>query len=165
MHLHEPSIRSAVYADQESVWQTLEPTIRAGESLALDRDITRASALDYWFSARHEVFVTEQEGTIVGTYFLCANEAGGGAHVANAVYVVSPSATGRGIAQAMCEHSLSHARDRGFLAMQFNLVLGSEERRLKLWQRAGFEIVGKLPKVFRHPSLGLIDGYVMHRAL
>jgi len=165
MTAHELSIRPAVYADQEPIWQTLEPTIRAGESVTLDQDTTRAGALDFWFSARHEVFVAEQEGTIVGTYFLRANQAGGGAHVANSVYVVSPSATGRGIAQAMCEHSLNHARSRGFLAMQFNFVLSSEERRLKLWQRAGFKVVGTLPKAFRHPSLGLIDAFVLHRDL
>ena len=162
---HELLIRPALYADQERVWETLEPTIRAGESLALDQDMTRASTLDHWFSARHEVFLAEQEGTVVGTYYLRANQAGGGAHVANSVYVVSPSATGRGIAQAMCEHSLSHARSRGFLAMQLNFVLSSEERRLKLWQRAGFKIVGTLPKAFRHPSLGLIDAFVLQRDL
>ena len=65
----------------------------------------------------------------------------------------------------MCEHSLSHARSRGFLAMQLNFVLSSEERRLKLWQRAGFKIVGTLPKAFRHPSLGLIDAFVLQRDL
>ena len=162
---HELAIRPAVYSDQEQIWQALEPTIRAGETVTLDRDTTRASALDFWFTARHEVFVAEQEGTIVGTYFLRANHAGGGAHIANSVYVVSPSATGRGIAQAMCEHSLNHARSRGFLAMQLNFVLSSEERRLKLWQRAGFKVVGTLPKAFRHPSLGLIDAFVLHRDL
>jgi len=162
---HELLIRPALYVDQERVWQTLEPTIRAGESLALDQDMTRAATLDDWFSPRHQVFVAEQEGTIVGTYYLRANQAGGGAHVANSVYVVSPSATGRGIAQAMCEHSLTHARARGFSAIQFNFVLSSEERRLKLWQRAGFKVVGTLPKAFQHPSLGLIDAYVMYREL
>jgi len=165
MNAHELAIRPAVHSDQEQIWRALEPTIRAGEAMTLDRDTTRASALDFWFSARHEVFVAEQEGTIVGTYFLRENHAGGGAHVANSVYVVSPSATGRGIAQAMCEHSLNHARARGFLAMQLNFVLSSEERRLKLWQRAGFKIVGTLPKAFRHPSLGLIDAFVLHRDL
>jgi len=162
---HELSIRPAAFADRQSVWQTLEPTIRAGESVALDRDMTRASALNYWFSAQHEVFVAEQEGTVVGTYFLRANQAGGGAHVANSVYVVSPSATGRGIAQAMCEHSLTRARERGFLAMQLDFVLSSEERRLKLWQRAGFAVVGTLRKAFQHPSLGLIDAHVLYREL
>ena len=165
MNDHELSIRPAVYADQDAIWQTLEPTIRTGETVALDRDMTRAGALDYWFSPRHEVFVAEQEGTIVGSYFLRANRAGGGAHVANAVYVVSPAATGRGIAQAMCEHSLNHARSRGFLAIQLNFVLSSDERRLKLWQRAGFKIVGTLPQAFRHPSLGLLDAFVLHREL
>ena len=165
MTTDELSIRAAVYADQESVWQTLEPTIRAGESVELASDMTREGALDYWFAARHEVFVAEQAGTVVGSYFLRENQAGGGAHVANCVYVVSPSATGRGIAQAMCEHSLTQAHSRGFSAMQFNFVLSSEERRLKLWQRAGFRIVGTLPKAFRHPSLGLIDALVMYREL
>jgi L-amino acid N-acyltransferase YncA len=165
MTSHELAIRPAAYVDQAAVWTTLEPAIRAGETLALDRDLTRAAALDYWFSARHEVFVAEQEGTVVGSYFLRANEAGGGAHVANAVYVVSPSATGRGIAQAMCEHSLDRARQRGFLAMQFNFVAGSEERRLKLWQRAGFKVLATLPKAFQHPTIGLIDAFVLHREL
>jgi|SRR6188768_2107986 len=162
---HELLIRPALYADREGIWRALEPTIRAGEAVPLDQDTTRAAGLDDWFSPRHEVFVAEQEGTVVGSYYLRENQAGGGAHVANSVYVVSPSATGRGIAQAMCEHSLNHARSRGFLAMQLNFVLASEERRLKLWQRAGFKIVGTLPKAFRHPSLGLIDAFVLHRDL
>src|SRR6478735_594420 len=165
MTSHELAIRPAAFADQAAVWQILEPAIRAGETLALDQDLTRAGALDYWFSARHEVFVAEQEGTVVGTYLLRANEAGGGAHVATALYVVSPAATGRGIAQAMIEHSLDHARKRGFSAMQLGFVPSSEERRLKLWQRAGFSVLARLPKAFRHPSLGLIDAFVLHRAL
>lgn len=161
----ELSIRAAVFADQESVWQTLEPTIRAGESVALAPDWTRDGALDFWFAAQHEVFVAEQAGTIVGSYFLRANRAGGGAHVAGALYVVSPSATGRGIAQAMCEHSLLRAKQRGFLSFQLDFVMSSDERRLKLWQRAGFRVVGTLPQAFRHPSLGLVDALVMHREL
>jgi GNAT superfamily N-acetyltransferase len=111
------------------------------------------------------VFVAQQADTAVGTYFLRESQGGGGAHVASCMYVVSPSATGRGIAQLMCEHSLAQARARGFLAMQLNFVVSSDERRLKLWQRVGFQIVGRLPKAFRHPSLGLVDVLVMHREL
>ena len=65
----------------------------------------------------------------------------------------------------MCEHSLERARERGFLGMQLNFVVSSDERRIKLWERAGFELVGRLPKAFRHPTLGLIDALVMYRAL
>jgi ribosomal protein S18 acetylase RimI-like enzyme len=165
MTISDVSIRPALFADAAGVWQTLEPTIRGGETMPLPRDLSKEDALAYWFCASHEVFVAEQEGTAVGTYFLRANQTGGGAHVANCAYVVSPSATGRGIAQAMCEHSLNHARSRGFLAVQFNFVLSSDERRVKLWERAGFKTVGRIPEAFRHPSLGLVDALVMHRAL
>jgi ribosomal protein S18 acetylase RimI-like enzyme len=159
------SIRPALPADADSIWQVLEPTIRTGETQALPRDMGREAALGYWLAASNQVFVAEQEGTVVGSYFLCANQAGGGDHVANCAYMVSPPATGRGIAQAMCEHSLEQARAQGFLAMQFNFVVSSNERAVKLWDRAGFQVVGRLPKAFRHPSLGLVDVLVMHRPL
>jgi len=123
----------------------------------------REAALEYWFAAGNEVFIAEELNAPVGTYFIRPNQAGGGAHVANCAYVVSPSATGRGIAQAMCKHSLEHAKARGFLAMQFNFVVSSNERAIGLWQFLGFQIVGRLPQAFRHPSLGLIDALVMHR--
>jgi ribosomal protein S18 acetylase RimI-like enzyme len=165
MTTHDVSIRPAGPADATSIWQTLEPTIRSGETSPLPQDMTQGDALGYWFAPSNEVFVAHQASTIVGTYFLRANHGGGGAHVASSVYVVSPSATGRGIAQVMCEHSLVRARERGFLAMQLNFVVSSEERRIKLWERAGFEVVGRLPKAFRHPSLGLIDALVMYRSL
>jgi ribosomal protein S18 acetylase RimI-like enzyme len=165
MTAHDLSIRPAGPADAASIWQTLEPTIRSGETTPLPQDMTREDALGYWLAPNNEVFVAHQAGTIVGTYFLRANQGGGGAHVASSVYVVSPSATGRGIAQAMCEHSLERARERGFLAMQLDFVVSSDERRIKLWERAGFQVVGRLPKAFRHPSLDLIDVLVMYRAL
>jgi hypothetical protein len=99
MTTHDVSIRPAGPADAAGVWQTLEPTIRSGETLALPQDLSQEAALAYWFAPGNEVFVAHQAGTIVGTYFLRANQSGGGAHVASSVYVVSPSATGRGIAQ------------------------------------------------------------------
>lgn len=158
-------IRPATPADGAAIWELLEPTIRAGETQALPVDMTREQALEYWFSPGHQVFVLEEVGTRVGTYFLRANQAGGGNHVANCAYIVARAATGRGIAQAMCKHSLEHARAQGFLAMQFNFVVSSNERAVRLWQHLGFQIVGKLPKAFRHPSLGLVDAFVMHREL
>jgi ribosomal protein S18 acetylase RimI-like enzyme len=165
MSTHDVSIRPAGPADAGGVWQTLEHTLRSGETLPLPQDMTRDAALAHWFAPGNEVFVAHQAGTAVGTYFLRAKHGGGGAHVASSVYVVSPAATGRGIAQVMCEHSLVRARERGFLAMQLDFVVSNDERRIKLWERAGFEIVGRLPQAFRHPSLGLIDALVMNRAL
>jgi len=129
------------------------------------RDISRADALAYWHTPGHAVFVAEDAGTIVGTYYLRANNRGGGAHVANCGYVVAPDAFGRGVAQAMCSHSLGEAKSRGFSAMQFNFVIASNERAVRLWQRMGFAIAGRLPGAFQHPRLGLVDAYVMLRSL
>ena len=112
-----------------------------------------------------ETFVAMQHGRIVGTYYLRAHQAGGGDHVANCGYMTDPSAGGRGVARRMCEHSLEHARSRGFRAMQFNLVVSTNERAIDLWKSMGFDIVGQLPLAFRHPSLGYVDALVMYRAL
>ena len=100
---------------------------------------------------------------IVGTYYLRANNKGGGAHVANCGYIVAPAATGRGVARAMCEHSSAQARERGFTAMQFNFVISSNTRAVMLWQRCGFEICGMLPGAFAHPEHGMVDALVMFR--
>ena len=159
------TIRPAVGADDDAIWAILEPTFRAGETYPIPRDISLADALAYWRSPGHSVFVAEQGGTIVGTYYLRANNRGGGSHVANCGYMVAPAANGRGVARAMCAHSLALARERGFTAMQFNFVIASNERAVRLWQASGFTIAGRLPKAFQHPRLGLVDALVMVRAL
>jgi len=158
-------IRQSEPRDDDAIWRILEPTFRAGETYPLPRDISRADALAYWHTPGHAVFVAEDAGTIVGTYYLRANNRGGGGHVANCGYVVAPEAFGRGVAQAMCSHSLGEARSRGFNAMQFNFVIASNERAVRLWQRMGFAIAGRLPEAFQHPRLGLVDAYVMLRSL
>ncbi|UCG98413.1 MAG: GNAT family N-acetyltransferase, partial [Burkholderiales bacterium] len=88
-----------------------------------------------------------------------------GAYVANCGYVVAPAAMGGGVARAMCLHSLEQARARGFRAMQFNFVIASNERAVRLWQRCGFGIVGRLPGAFAHPTRGFVDTLVMYRVL
>ena len=127
-------VREAINArDAEPIWAILEPVIRAGETYPLPRDMDRESAVAYWFSPGHEVFVAEDHSEIVGTYFLQTNQRGGGAHVANCGYMTAPDATGRGVARAMCA--------------------------------SGFEIVGRLPKAFEHPTIGFVDAYIMYRQL
>ena len=158
-------IRSATRRDDEATWQILEPVLRAGETYTLPREISRNDALAYWFSPEHETFVAEEGGTILGTYFLRANQRGGGAHVANCGYMTAQQAMGRGVARAMCLHSLDLARERGFRAMQFNFVVSTNERAIRLWTTLGFATVGRLPGAFLHPAHGYVDALVMYRAL
>lgn len=159
------AIRPAEARDDDAIWAILEPTFRAGETYPIPREVSRADALAYWRSPGHSVFVAEQGGEIIGTYYLRANNCGGGAHVANCGYMVASDAMGRGVARAMCEHSLGQARERSFTAMQFNFVISSNTRAVMLWQRCGFEICGVLPGAFAHPEHGMVDALVMFRRL
>jgi ribosomal protein S18 acetylase RimI-like enzyme len=158
-------IRAATASDGDAIWKILEPVIRSGDTYTLPADMTREEALAYWNSPGHAVFVAEEHGEILGTYYLRANQKGGGAHVANCGYMTAPWAVGRGVARAMCQHSLRVAKERGFLAMQFNFVVSSNERAVRLWESFGFEIVGRLPLAFVHPKLGPVDALVMFRQL
>lgn len=159
-------IRPATAADSDMVWQILAPVIRAGETYALDRDMPREAALDYWFGADKTTFVAEAAGgQIAGTYYLRANQAGGGRHVANCGYMVAADAQGRGVARAMARHSFATALAQGFTAMQFNFVVASNLRAVALWQELGFIVLCTLPAAFDHPRLGMVDALVMHRRL
>ncbi len=159
------AIRLAIESDHDAIWAILEPMLRAGETYPQPRDMNREEALAFWFSPEKEIFVWEEDGMVLGTYFLKANQQGGGAHVANCGYVTSVLAQGRGIARAMCLHSLERAKERGFRAMQFNFVVRSNTRAVKLWSDLGFQIVGRLPLVFEHPTLGYVDALVMYRPI
>ena len=99
------------------------------------------------------------------SYFIKPNQPGQGAHVCNCGYVVAPTAQGQGVASLMCEHSQQQAVAMGFRAMQFNLVVATNEGAVRLWQRLGFRIVGTLPGAFRHRALGAVDAHVMYKAL
>ncbi len=109
--------------------------------------------------------MAEEGEKIFGTYYLRANRSGPGSHVANAGFMVADKAGGRGLGQALCEHALATAKARGFRAMQFNFVVASNDRAVRLWQRMGFEVAGRLPLAFDHPRLGFTDALVMFRLL
>jgi L-amino acid N-acyltransferase YncA len=159
------NIRPATESDRDSIWRILEPTIRAGETYPVPRDMPRDGALAYWLSAHHEVFVAERDGEVLGTYYMRPNQPAGGAHVANCGYMTASHATGRGIARAMCLDSLDQARARGFRAMQFNFVIATNHRAIALWQSCGFEILCRLPGAFQHPNEGFVDALVMFQIL
>ena len=158
-------IRKANESDFEAIWQIFREVVAPGDTYALDPATTREEAHSYWMSDDKTTYVALLDGEVVGTYIIKPNQPGLGSHVANAGYMVKAGAQGRGVGREMCEHSLAEARRAGFLAMQFNLVVSTNEAAVALWKKMGFSIVGTLPKAFRHRSLGLVDAFVMHRFL
>lgn len=158
-------IREITAGEFELVWPIFHAVVGAGETYAYDPAMTLEAARDLWTRPPARCFVAREGGAVVGAYCLRPNQVGLGDHVANAGYMVAPDVRGRGIASAMCAHSLDTARAAGFEAMQFNFVAASNEGAVRLWQRHGFTIVGRVPAAFRHRSRGRTDVFVMHRFL
>jgi L-amino acid N-acyltransferase YncA len=159
------TIRRARESDFDSIWHIFRKVVMAGDSYVYDPQTTRKQARAIWMSAEVATYVACLDEKVVGTYILKPNQPGLGSHVANAGYMVSHEASGQGVGRAMCEHSLAEARKAGFKAMQFNMVVSTNEAAVALWKKLGFKIVGTLPKAFQHKRLGLVDTYVMHRFL
>jgi L-amino acid N-acyltransferase YncA len=158
-------IRQATERDRDAIWKIFHEVVAAGDTYALDPNISREDALAYWFAPDTRTYVAEQPAIgVAGTYILRPNQSGGGSHVANAGFMVSASARGKGIGRAMAEHCLGEARRFGFRAMQFNYVISTNTSAIRLWQELGFETVGTLPDAFRHPEKGYVDVYVMYRS-
>lgn len=158
-------IRLAKPDDHAAIWDILKPVIRAGETYALDPEMSEQAVLAYWLGAEKETFVAEEDGAILGTFYIRPNQAGGGRHICNCGYMTSAHATGRGVARQMCLFSLSHARARGYRGMQFNFVVSTNERAVRLWESLGFKILTRLPLAFKHPSHGYVDALVMFQPL
>jgi L-amino acid N-acyltransferase YncA len=158
-------IRAATNADRDAVWSIFHEIVAAGDTYALDPEISREDALAYWFRADTHTYVAEKDGRVVGTYILKPNQLGPGSHVANGAFMVAPNAQGSGVGRSMAEHCLTEARRMGFRAMQFNFVVSTNTPAIRLWEQLGFNIVGTLPGAFRHPKKGYVDVYVMYRSL
>ena len=155
-------IRPAVLQDGDAIWAMLEPVFRAGETYAVDPDISREASLEYWRSGR--AYLAEAGGAPLGTFYIRENQKGGGDHVCNCGYVTARAAEGRGVARAMLAFSLDEAKRLGFEAMQFNFVLADNIRAVETWRRAGFTEVGRLPRAFRKAD-GHVDALILHRFL
>ncbi|URK19130.1 GNAT family N-acetyltransferase [Thalassospira sp. GO-4] len=159
------NIRIATDQDIPAILDIVAPTLRSGETYAIDSDLSDDDIIKYWMAPDKVTLVAEEDGNVVGTYYIRQNQGGGGSHVCNCGYMTSPKASGRGIARRMCEDSLVRAKELGYRAMQFNFVIASNAAAVHLWPKLGFEIVGRLPGAFMHPTLGETDALVMYRKL
>jgi ribosomal protein S18 acetylase RimI-like enzyme len=158
-------VRSATDLDYESIWKIFSSIVTSGETYPFDPDTTKKQAYKIWMQDPAATFVALRNDEILGTYYIKPNQPALGAHVCNCGYMVSERARGQGIATQMCEHSQEIAVELGFKAMQFNLVVTTNEGAVRLWQRLGFDIVGTIPKAFDHRQLGFVDAYVMYKWL
>ncbi len=98
-------------------------------------------------------------------FFMTYNQKGLGNHIANAGYMVRPSLQIKGIGRSMCEFSLTEAKRLGYKAMQFNVVVKTNEKAVHLWKSLGFQIIGEIPEAFQHSELGFVNAFIMYKKL
>lgn len=140
--------------------------IQSGETYPFPPETTEQDAHHIWIELPQETYVaTNEDGKVLGTYYIKPNQACLGAHVCNCGYMVSEGARGRGVAASMCKHSQELAVKLDFKAMQFNLVVSTNEAAVHLWQKLGLQIVGTLPKTFKSKKFGYVDALIMYKQL
>lgn len=158
-------IRRAVETDFIAMWPIFHAMVQTGTSYVFAPETNRQVAFEYWFGPGIASYVAQEAGHIIGMYKLMANQRDLGSHVANASFMVAPDCSGKGVGKAMGLHCLSEAKKAGFVAMQFNCVVSTNDAAVSLWKKLGFAIVGTLPGAFAHRQLGYVDAYVMYRFL
>jgi ribosomal protein S18 acetylase RimI-like enzyme len=158
-------IRRATDDDKDQVWKIIEAVIAGGDTYVNAPDSPQEEMLAYWFSPEKHVYVAEEDGDALGTFWLRANQPGLGDHIGNGAYMVAPNAKGRGVGKQMVLHSIEEAKRIGYHAIQFNFVVKSNEVAVNLWKSAGFKVIGEIPDAFRHSKLGLTNAYIMYRKL
>ncbi|HEY9044727.1 MAG TPA: GNAT family N-acetyltransferase [Ohtaekwangia sp.] len=158
-------IRKTLPADHDALWEIIQQVIATGDTYVFDPASSREKMLAFWCSADKHTYTAWQNDEVVGTFFLKDNQPDLGSHIANAGYMTSPRAYGQGVGRTMGEFSLHEARRLGYTAMQFNIVIKTNERAVKLWQQLGFTIIGEIPEAFRHKTRGLTNAYIMYQKL
>ncbi len=160
-------IRDATADDWAAIWSFMQPIAAAGQTYTWDRDIGEETARDRWMRSPpgRTVVAVDDDGAVLGTAVYYPNQGGPGSHVANGSFMVNPDRAGRGVGRALGEHVIDQAGRDGFAAMQFNAVVETNTRAVKLWLSLGFAILATVPGAFRHPDEGDVGLHIMYRRL
>jgi ribosomal protein S18 acetylase RimI-like enzyme len=159
------AIRKAALSDSNAIWEIIKEVISTGDTYVFDPQSSKEKMLAYWFASDRQTYVALIDNEIVGTFLFKDNQPDLGSHIANAAYMTSPSARGKGVGKAMGEFSLKEAKSFGYKAMQFNIVIKSNEHAVRLWTQLGFKIIGEIPDAFNHSKNGLTNAYIMYKKL
>ena len=145
----------------------MEDVVRAGDTFTLDPAMTESTAREMWLlpPPGRTVVATAGDGAVLGTAKMNPNQAGPGAHVASASYMVAVAHRGRGVGRALVAHTIDWAREAGYRGIQFNAVAATNRGAVALYEALGFAVVGTIPGGFCHPAAGYVDLLVMYRAL
>lgn len=156
-------ISPADSADFEEIWALFHTMVKQGDTYVYAPNTSRTEAYTLWMTEPEQTFVALDDDDLVGTYILKKNQPGLGSHVASAEFIIAPALRHHGVGKLLCQHAIEQARTAGYKAMQFNFIVSSDEKTIRMWQSLGFNIVGTVPQAFHHQSLGYIDAHIMYQ--
>lgn len=159
------NIRKAHKLDFDQIWEIFSKVIETGDTYVFDPNTPKSDLKKHWFADYMTTLVAAENGRILGTYIIKPNQIDLGNHIANCSYMVDPNAQGKGMGKKLCEHSIRFAAESGYKAMQFNMVVSTNESAVRLWEKYGFKVIGTTPNGFRHKNLGYVDTHIMYRKL
>lgn len=105
------NIREARREDFDQIWPIFHEIAAAGETYAYSQDITKEQALKLWIDGPRKTYVFEEDGKILGTYYIKTNQAGPGDHVCNCGYMVSSAARGGVASPPRCVNTPKKSRE------------------------------------------------------
>jgi GNAT superfamily N-acetyltransferase len=160
-------IRTADDAHWPAIWPFFHAIVAAGDTYCYPLDLGFDQGRQVWMlqPPGRTVVAVDEDGRVLGSAKMNPNQGGGGAHIAGASFMVAPEAAGRGVGRALGGHAVQWARREGYRGMQFNAVVESNTRAVRLWQSLGFEIATTIPEGFHHPRLGYVGLHVMYQRL
>jgi GNAT superfamily N-acetyltransferase len=152
--------------DYDQIWDIFTIVISTGDTYVFDPYTPKDTLHKNWFADYMDTFVVVDDNDIIlGTYIIKPNQIDLGNHIANCSYMVNPKYQGKGIGKILCEHSIEFAKYKGYVGIQFNIVVSTNTNAIALWKKYGFEIIGTTPNGFRHKYLGFVDTYIMYKSL
>ena len=151
--------------DREALYEIFREVVDSGSKFpyeaSTDQEFERR-----FFEPGSKIYICRSaEKKVIGGFYLKPNFPGRACHIANAAYMISRESRGMGLGMLLGEASLLLAKESGFSAMQYNMVLSQNLPAVNLYKKLGFSIIGTIPNAIRNPNGSYQSGYVMYRAL
>ena len=123
--------------------------VEAGVAFPQTEPLTRENG-HLFFEEQSFTGIACDEGTgqVLGLYILHPNNVGRCGHICNASYAVRADLRGQQIGEKLVSHCMEKGRELGFRILQFNAVVRSNTRALRLYEKMGFVRLGIIPGGF-----------------
>lgn len=160
-------IRQATPADWPRIYPFWREIVEAGETYAFPEGLGPDEARSWWMESPpgQTVVAVDGEGAVLGSAKMGPNRPGRGAHIATASFMVDPRFAGRGIGRALGEYVIEWAGARGYVGIQFNAVVETNEPAMHLWRALGFDVLATVPGGFQHHLFGRVGLNILYRKI